>query len=374
MTELHVVSIIEPVGGYGGMDFYDYGLARGLAETGIEVRLYTCNETPKIDAANLTTLPYFGNVWKQAKLRKLLAFVGGYKKSFDDSKRKGAQIIHLHFFQVNRLNLYILKLARRYPFKIILTLHDVDPLVNQTSERIHRKMYAIVDGVIVHNAFSKSELSQKKIDPNKITIIPHGNYLPFITPRKKTASTPEKLRLLFFGQIKEVKGLEVLLKALAIAIRTNPNIDLVIAGRPWRTKSDEYIRLIHELGLENHVKPTFEYIPNEQVADYFANCDLVVLPYKRIYQSGVLLLSMSYGKPCLTSDLPPFLETIEHGENGFVFQSESAENLSAILLEIAAKRNVLEDVSQKAMRLLKTRYDWHAIGIQTKAFYTKLLN
>ena len=374
MTNLKVVSIIEPVGGYGGMDFYDYGLAQGLSETGIVVNLYTCNETRVIDAPNLTTLPYFGNVWKQSKLLKLITFIRGYKKSFDDSKRKRAQIVHLHFFQVNRLNLFILQLARRYPFKIVLTLHDVDPLVNQTSERIHRKIYKLVDGVIVHNTFSKSELTQKEIDQDKIAVIPHGNYLPFITPIEKKSTSPEKLRLLFFGQLKEVKGLEVLLKALAIAIRTNPNIDLVIAGRPWRTNSDQYIDLIHELGIETHVKPTFNYIPNEQVADFFANCDLVVLPYKRIYQSGVLLLSMSYGKPCLTSNLQPFLETIEHGENGFIFESESAENLSSVLLEIATKRNTLESVIKNANTLLKTRYDWHTIGAQTKAFYTKLLN
>ncbi len=368
------ISIIEPVGGHGGMDFYDYGLANGIATNGLEVTLYTCNETQTREYPNVITSKTFGDVWKKNKLAKLRAFLGGYMRSFQDSKKNNAAVAHFHFFQISWLNLIVLRMAKRYSFKKVLTLHDVDPLVNKASSRLHRLTYKLVDHVIVHNEFSRKELSKKDVSSGKITVIPHGNYLPFIERIDKSESHSEKLSLLFFGQIKEMKGLDVLLEALAIAIQTKPTIHLTIAGRPWHTESEKYTELIKFHGLEQHVKTVFEYIPNEDVADYFAKCDLVVLPYKRIYQSGVLLLSMSYEKSCLTSDLEPFSEIIEHGKNGFLFQSESAQDLSRVLLEIERDKNKLKEVSSKASELLKDKFDWKIIGERTKALYSHLLN
>ena len=367
------ISIIEPVGGHGGMDFYDYGLAEGLAQNGIEVTLHTCNETTVRSHKGVKTIKSFGDIWKQRKLRKFGAFRQGYKQAFEQSKREGVSVVHFHFFQVNTLNLMILRMARRYPFKKVVTLHDVDPLVNTASSRLHRLTYALVDHVIVHNNFSKSELKQKEIEPEKITIVPHGNYLPFVETIPQKEVQDNTLSLLFFGQIKDVKGLDILLEALSIAIKTNPNIQLTIAGRPWKTSEKKYNAIIQNLGLNAHVATHLNYIPNEKVIDYFENCDLVVLPYKRIYQSGVLLLSMSYGKPCLTSNLEPFLEIIQDGKNGFLFETESAQNLSGKLLEIANKKDKLNDISFAASALLKEKYDWKIIGEQTKNVYAALL-
>jgi len=368
------ISIIEPVGGHGGMDFYDYGLASGIATDNVEVTLYTCNETEERKYPNVVTSKAFGDVWKKSKLAKLRAFLRGYRSSFQDSKKNNTAIAHFHFFQISWLNLIVLRMAKRYSFKKVLTLHDVDPLVNKASSRLHRLTYKLVDQVIVHNEFSRKELAQKEISSDKITVIPHGNYLPFIENIKNSDSDSEMLRLLFFGQIKEMKGLDVLLEALGIALQTKSTIHLTIAGRPWHTESEVYAELIKKLRLEQHVKTVLEYIPNDDVADYFANCDLVVLPYKRIYQSGVLLLAMSYGKPCLTSDLEPFSEIIEDGENGFLFRSESANDLSRVLLAIEGQKSKLKEASNSAFLLLKDKYDWKIIGERTRTLYAQLLD
>lgn len=369
------IAIIEPVGGHGGMEFYDYGLAQGLAQNEVNVTLYTCNETVVRQYTNVTTTKHFGNTWGKQKIPKLLSFLRGYRRSFSECKQNNVDVVHLHFFQIGWLNLMVLRMARRYPFKKVITLHDVDPLVNNASSRIHRYTYALVDHVIVHNNFSKKELTKKDIEPEKITIVAHGNYLPFVkTIENDSFNNSDQFNLLFFGQIKEMKGLDVLIEAIAIANKTNPNIYLTIAGRPWHTNAEKYHEMVLQLGLSEQISEHYNYIPNEEVINYFEACDLVVLPYKRIYQSGVLLLSMSYGKPCLTSDLEPFSDIIDDGVNGYLFRSESAQDLSKRILEIAADKTKLLGISANASVILQEKYDWKVIGEQTKIVYNNLLN
>ena len=116
----------------------------------------------------------------------------------------------------------------------------------------------------------------------------------------------------------------------------------------------------------------YNHIPNEWVEAYYEAADLVVLPYKRIYQSGVLLLSMSYGRPVLTSDLPAFMEIIEHGENGFLFESENAEDLADKIMDLAENKGQLSIVRDRASKKIRSEFDWVHIGAKTKALYSTL--
>ena len=68
-----------------------------------------------------------------------------------------------------------------------------------------------------------------------------------------------------------------------------------------------------------------KFIPHSLVKYYYAASELVVLPYKKIYQSGVLMMTLSYEKPVLVSDLPPLTEVINDKVNGYVFKSEDSK-------------------------------------------------
>ena len=107
--------------------------------------------------------------------------------------------------------------------KVVLTIHDVTSLANNGDSSIISKLiYKFTNLILTHNEFSKSEII--KITPNlkeHIYIIPHGNYMPFldvktdkIYSRKHLGIPQDKTVLLFFGMIKKVKGLEILLLSL----------------------------------------------------------------------------------------------------------------------------------------------------------------
>lgn len=110
-----------------------------------------------------------------------------------------------------------------------------------------------------------------------------------------------------------------------------------------------------------------------EVAFYYRAADLVVLPYRKIYQSGVLLMAMSYQVPVLVSDLPGMLEVVQDEDTGFVFKTGNHQSLQACLLKILEYPRLLAEVSQKASALMRNKYDWANIGLSTKKLYRDLL-
>ncbi len=369
------IAIIDPVGGHGGMDYYDYGLAQGIASVGVEVIYHTSKKTNLRLYPNVQTKFTFQNLWdKQSKIKKIIAFFSGYRNAFKQTKKQRITIVHLHFFDMGWLNMLVLKLAKVYGLKTVVTIHDVDPFVGKVNTWEEKLAYKLTDAIIVHNQLSKKELLNKNILPNKINIISHGNYLPFISKadiKQKEMDAP--LELLFFGQIKEVKGLDILLKAMGEAVKSNTNLRLTIAGKPWKEDLNYYTQLIEKLELKEYVTTQFSYIPDNEVANYFANAHLVILPYKRIYQSGVLLLAMSYEKPVLCSNLEAFEEIVSHNNTGFVFENGNVCDLTKKIITIEKNREQLNLVQQNAFNLIEKEFNWTHIGGQTKQLYQSLL-
>jgi len=363
------IALIEPIGGKGGMDFYDYGLAIGLAKNNCKVFYFTCNQTNEINAKNVNTFFSFGNVWTQTRFLKYIFFISGYFKSFIYCKKNGIKIVHFQFFDLKLQNLIVLYMMRFFRLKSIVTLHDIDSLIGKESSFLQKKAFTLSHKIIVHNQFSFNEIVKKGISKDKVTIIPHGNYLPFVK-RVKPNDSSEMFNLLFFGQIKEVKGLDILIKAFAKAHKKNQNIRLIIAGKPWGVSAEYYLKIIADLKIETAVITNFNYIPNDDVHSYFQKCDLVVLPYKKIYQSGVLLLSMSYGRACLCSDLDAFNEIVLNNETGYIFENNNIDSLSKKILEIYQKRFEISRIEDNAQELLKTKFNWDTISKLTKELYS----
>lgn len=373
MAQSMKIALIDPVGGHGGMDYYDFGLAQGLANNGVEVFYFTCSETKDLLPSTVEKLAVFGDIWKKSKVLKLFFLLLGYYRAMKIAKKKHIEVVHFQFFHLGIQNVMALYMAKFFGLKRVVTLHDVDSFKKNETKFIQKRGLSLSQKLIVHNSFSKNALMAKNIGVEKIAVVPHGNYLPFVESIDYDQSiNPGSLNLLFFGQIKRVKGLEILLKAMKILHQSQIPVKLTIAGRPWGTDAGYYEQQISELGISTVVDCKFEYIPNEDVASYFKDADVIVLPYKKIYQSGVLLLSMSYGRVTLSSDLPPFKEIIQDGENGFLFNTENAASLAKKIEIIYSQKDQLGEVRNNALNLLKSTFDWTNIGQATKSIYESI--
>ncbi|NVO86052.1 glycosyltransferase [Hymenobacter terrestris] len=123
--------------------------------------------------------------------------------------------------------------------------------------------------------------------------------------------------LLFFGFIRAYKGLDILLEAFADERLAKLPVKLIIAGEYYEDAAP-YEVLIKQHGLENRLIRATDFIPNEQVADYFCAADMVVQPYKNATQSGVSQIAYHFGRPMLVTDVGGLAELIPDGEVGYV--------------------------------------------------------
>ena len=134
--------------------------------------------------------------------------------------------------------------------------------------------------------------------------------------------------ILFFGFVREYKGLHVLLQALPEVLQAVPDLHLVVAGEPY-DDPERYRRLIREHGLEAHVHWHDAYIPSGDVPTYFCAADLVVQPYVSATQSGVAQIATHFERPMVVTDVGGLAESIPHEEAGFVVPPESPSALAA---------------------------------------------
>ena len=260
--------------------------------------------------------------------------------------------------------------------KIVITIHDIEAFY-QEKGFIRTVLYALSDKIIVHNQFSKKELlSKNKTLEKKVNVIPHGNYLPFLklsvgadSARKKIGLTKSEKVILFFGMIKKVKGLEVLLKAMPKVVQMDDSVRLLIAGKSWKTDFSKYQKIIDHLNIQKYCVIHHRFIPDEDVESYYAAADVVALPYKKIYQSGVLLMSMSYETPVVVSDLEPMKEIINDNVTGLLFESENSEDLAEKLLLALSSKEKLTLMTSAALKKLQDDYDWSRIGEQLEKVY-----
>ena len=377
------VAIIDTLGAHGGaFHYYTFGQSIGLINNGVDVSLYTNNETDNPKISGVKFFAFYKNIFK-SKFRFIsgIKWIIGTILSVFHARFSGISIFHFHIFYTNILVLFNLLFVKILFGKVVLTVHDVSSFSNSSNSSVIGKLvYKLTDRIITHNEFSKSEIINVNANLSScISIIPHGNYTPFINVQydkeksKEQLSIPNNRRiLLFFGMIKKVKGLEFLLSALKGVVKQNPDVLLVIAGKPWENDFSSYQKIIDENNLSEYILLHAKFIPQEDVEHYYCASDLVVLPYKKIYQSGVLMMTLSYERPALVSDLPPLKEIISDNENGFLFKTENVSDLTNKLNSILGNEELMEQVRTKGKELINTKYDWGEIGRQTKHAYQSL--
>ena len=197
-------------------------------------------------------------------------------------------------------------------------------------------------------------------------LIPHGNFIDLrINSTREEAGkyfnlNPEKKYLLFFGMIKKSKGLEVLLNAM---IYINPDIDLIIAGRTRDVAFEVYNKDIERMNLSKRVHTFIRYITNEERKMFFKLSDIVVIPYNRIYESGVSIMAMSYNIPVVASDLPANTKLLDNNR-GVLFKTGNSSDLADQINSLIADPTRLKSISQNAYDYIATNHSWEKISDQ----------
>lgn len=382
------VALVEPIGGHSGNDFYDFGLCKALAEQGMEVVFYTCDETTldRRFVFPFRTEKTFRRIYgADPKWLRGIRYAFGAFRTVVHASRRRLKLAHLHIYHFASRELLNLLLFRLNGFRIVATIHDVENFETYGQQNRSANYGAFlkrIDRIIVHSEYARQSVIRhfRDFPADRIHIVPHGD-ADFLFKRPLTRrqarqqlGLPDEARIvLFFGQIKKVKGLDVLLHAWSLVQQKNPRARLVVVGRPWKVEQQEFDRIVAEKNLASSCIFNYNYIPNESIPVYFAAADLVALPYREIYSSGVMVRSLDYGAAIVASDLQAFRSIITDNQNGLLFRNEDAEHLAQRILEVLDDDERLERLRIQAKETAEKKFSWSHIAGEVIEVYKKAL-
>lgn len=206
---------------------------------------------------------------------------------------------------------------------IILLCHNVEPHELFWGARLISKLvFQHVDSIVVHSTSEETKLKQVQSNLKIIKLFhPIYDFLPL--SNQMTSTKGEGCRLLFFGLIRPYKGLDLLLGALEQLIKEKHKVKLTIAGECFSEEANNLlVQEVSQRGLDEHVRLELRYIPNERVADYFLDCDLVILPYRSATSSGPLMMALHFGKPVIATNVGGIPDYIVDGKNGVLCEPD----------------------------------------------------
>jgi len=381
----------------GGADRpYAFGLGSALMSKVAGLDLIVCDELdgppfqghPHVNLLNLRG-SVDPNVSALQKLSRVLAY---YARLLLYTLKAKPKVFHIlwnnkfEWFDRTILMAYYKLLGK----KLVLTIHNVNKKQRDASDtRLNRltlrTQYGLADHLFVHTEMMKDDLIRGfGVQPARITVIPFGinNSVPntdlSVDEARTTLGLAKRAKvLLFFGHITPYKGLEFLIGAFHQLADRDPDYRLVIAGRPknceayWAT-----IRQSIETDVQHgRIVLQANFVPDEETEIYFKAADVLVLPYRNIYQSGVLFLGQSFGLPALVADVGSLKDDVIEGETGFVFKPEDPDDL-ARAIEIYFANDLylrLPEKREAIRRHVETHHSWDAIGQTTVAVYDSLL-
>ena len=382
----------------GGADRpYALGLANALIARGVGLDVIGSDDldSPELHAAPAVTFLNLrgsqrGDAGLARKVARVLLYYARLVRYAAVARPKIFHILWNNKIQtIDRtlLMLYYKLLGKR----IVLTAHNVNAGTRDANDsRLNRLtlkiQYALTDHIFVHTQRMKSELAKGfGVRSDAITVIPFGinNAVPNTDltrteARRRLGLDPGARAILFFGWIWPYKGLEFLVAAFHRLAAEHPDYRLIIAGK-LKGGNERYLTDIRAAiagdASRERVIQRIEYVPDEETEVYFKAADVCVLPYKQIFQSGVLFLGYSFGLPVVAADVGSLRDDIVEGRTGFLCAPCDPDDLARALRsyfesdlyrELADRRRDIRDYASE-------HHSWHTVSELTRAVYERLL-
>lgn len=288
---------------------------------------------------------------------------------------KRPDILHIQwlpFIEISNIEVGILGVMKFFCPKlgIYLTAHNVYPhdisgagkiKYRQRFKRIDQK----INGYLVHLENTKLELVKEFcVDLSKLHLAYHGIYESgYVIDNNKTPDG--KFCIVMYGFQNRYKGTDIFIEAFSLLPDEYKNkLSAVVVGRTDAKLYNEYSQRAESLGI----KWINRFVSDEELYSTIGNSDLILLPYRSITQSGVLLLALSYRKPILTSDLISFKETLEGYPDDYFFETGNPQSLADILIRFVDGGIDIERQKQ-VIEKLNIKYSWNETAKNTLAAY-----
>jgi D-inositol-3-phosphate glycosyltransferase len=244
--------------------------------------------------------------------------------------------------------------------RIITILDNVIPHESRFGDKLFTKYFLKpIDAFISMSQSVADDLAKfDTLKPRDFN--PHPLFDNFGAPLEKEEAKkilgldPALNYILFFGIIRDYKGLDLLLEAFAALDRQQLNVKLLVAGE-YYSNEEKYQKLIKELNLEKDVIVVNQFIKDSEVGRYFCACDIVAQPYKNATQSGVTQIAYHFETPILVTNVGGLPEMVPDGKVGYVVEKNPGAIAKALsdFYSLAKGRKFVEN-----LKVEKEKYSW----------------
>jgi len=256
----------------------------------------------------------------------------------------------------------IAKLIRKTT-KVLAITDNIIPHENRIGDSLLTKYFVkSCDAFLTLSSSVLDDLFKFTNTREKI-FIPHPIYDSFgeivekSTSREKLGLDVNGKYLLFFGFVRKYKGLDVMLDVMADKRIQDFGVKLIVAGEFYDNK-EEYISQINSLGIEESVILRSDFIPEDQVKNYFCACDMITQTYRTATQSGVTQIAYHFERPMLVTNVGGLSEIVPHNKVGYVCDIDTKQIADCIIeFYTENKENEFSDNTKEE----KKRFTWKVL-------------
>ena len=302
---------------------------------------------------------------------------------------QGYKIFHLHWtyaFRIYGLNQLFFKITMQYyciatmylikivGYKLVWTAHDHLPHSQNfyNAKTVNKYISKLSDAIIVHSKQTIIQMEQTGLDTSNTVIIPIGPYdniypdnISAVQSRKKLKIRKDEFVFLFFGLIRDYKGVEDLIDTFS---KMNfKKTRLIIAGK---CLDNSLKKKITRSIKKNSINVYFGYVPSDEVSTYFRASDVVCLPFKENTTSSTALLSFAFSKPIIA----PYIGSLRDmpGDTGFYYDPSIPNALQNCMQRAVYEKNKLIELGNIANRY-SASFSWGEISEKTYAVFETVL-
>jgi glycosyltransferase involved in cell wall biosynthesis len=325
---------------------YTLGFAKGLQANCVDFCVLSCDLTePGLTASGIPNLNLRGSLDEKRSAPAKLANLGAYYiRTILFLLRRRKSVVHftgifrneLILFEGLFLNLCFRLLSAQY----IYTVHNVLPHSRQGSwffRGIYRLVYKIPNVLLVTTQRARRQLMEEfSVPKEKIKVMSIGlneempiTSLTALEARRRLGYDAKDKIILFFGKMDEYKGLDMLIDAFDQLKK--PELKLLIAGL---FRSEVYrgkiLSAVASARMSSAIQLQERHVPNEDVEIFFKAADVLCLPYRNIYQSGLVFLALCFGIPVVATDVGSLREFVDEN-TGVIATTNDAPGLALAL-------------------------------------------
>ncbi|HVJ55906.1 MAG TPA: glycosyltransferase family 4 protein [Aliidongia sp.] len=369
---------------------YDTALATGLAEAGAEVRLYAGN----VDAddpmrGHPTLIEHFYTGLTGSPLARLpkpifrglkgLSHIGGMARLAAAFGRWRPDIIHFQWAPLPVVDRRFLPALRRLA-PLVLTVHDSTPFNGNPSARLQAIGALTImnefDALIVHTDQAMRRLGAAGIGGDRLVRVPHGP-LHDVPARADDVEDRDladpSVEFLLFGKLKHYKGIDVMIRALAMLTpEQRARAHVRVIGKPYM-EVVPLLELVRAGGVERCFTFDLRFVEDDEIPRLLAQASAAVFPYREIDASGVLMAAIMAGRPIIASAIGNFAEMLRDGEDALLVPPDDAAALAQALGRFIDDAALRERLGAGTQALRVAMPSWAEIGRTTRSLYESLI-